>query len=674
MADPVDRLEQLRAEIRAHDHRYHVLDQPIVSDAEYDELLRELVALEAEHPDLITPDSPSQRVGAAVGDLFAPVEHLRPLLSLDNVVDVEELRAWGRRVERVLGREPDGFSCEPKVDGLAITLVYEGGRLVRGATRGDGTTGEDVTANLRTLQSVPLRLIGDEVPALLEVRGEVYMSDATFEAVNEAQDAAGERRFTNPRNAAAGSLRQKDPAVTARRDLSIWVYQAGVVEGGPPLATHSETMAYLGSLGLRVNPAASVVADLGEVEAYVTDAERRRHDLGYQTDGVVVKVDDLADQAELGFTARAPRWAIAYKFAPEERTTILRDIQVNVGRTGAVTPFAVLEPVFVGGATVGMATLHNADEVARKDVRIGDSVIVRRAGDVIPEVLGPIVDLRTGDETPWSMPERCPFCDSPIVRPEGEKVARCTGGLTCPSRLREWLFHFASRGGMDIEHLGYKTIDLLIEEGLVADPADIYALEPAHFAGREGWGDTSIDNLMAAIDASRDRGVARLLTALGIRHVGPAAAKVLASAYRSMDAIAAAGGDELAALDGIGPVIAESLVAWFDEPEHTDLVRRLGERGVRLDDPEPDLAGLPSLEGLTFVLTGSLEGFTRDAAAAEIESRGGRVAGSVSGRTAYLVAGEGGGSKRDKAEALGTPILDEAAFVELLRDGPPDTE
>jgi DNA ligase (NAD+) len=673
MPDPATRIRELREAIREHDRRYYVLDAPVVSDAEYDELLAELRRLEAEHPDLVTPDSPTQRVGGYAGDLFAPVTHLRPLFSLDNAAAAEELDAWGGRLERVLGRMPEGFSCEPKIDGLAISLVYEDGLLTRGATRGDGTVGEDVTANLRTIQSIPLRLTGD-APDVLEVRGEVYMSDVAFEALNAAQDEAGERRFTNPRNAAAGSLRQKDPTVTASRDLAIWVYQAGLIEGGPGLASHSETMAYLGDLGLRVNPASAVVEDLAAVKALVGAAEASRHDLGYQTDGVVVKVDSLEDQVELGFTARAPRWAIAYKFPPEERTTVLRDIQINVGRTGAATPFAVLEPVFVGGAMVGMATLHNEEELHRKDVRVGDTVIVRRAGDVIPEVLGPVVEVRDGSETEWSMPSTCPFCGNRIVRPEGEKVARCTGGLSCPSRLREWLAYFASRGGMDIEHLGYKTIDLLMREGLVSDPADIYALTEVDFEGREGWGDTSIGNLMAAIDDSRDRGVARLLTALGIRHVGPTAAKALAREFRSMERIGDADLTELADLDGIGPKIALSIREWFDDPDNAALVGRLGERGVRTADPEPEDGPAPVLAGLSIVITGTLEGFTREEAKEAVEARGGRVAGSVSGRTAYLVAGEGGGGKRAQAESLGTPILDEVGFERLLEAGPDGIE
>ncbi|NND84235.1 MAG: NAD-dependent DNA ligase LigA, partial [Acidimicrobiia bacterium] len=572
MPDPAARIEELRAEIRRHNHRYYVLDEPTVSDAEWDDLMRELRALEEAHPDLITPDSPTQRVGADTSALFTPVTHLQRMFSLDNAESAEDMEAWEERLERVLGRPPAGYSCELKIDGLAVSLVYEDGLLVRGATRGDGTTGEDVTANLRTLRSVPLRLLSDDPPSVLEVRGEVYMSDLAFDRLNEQQAAAGDRAFINPRNAAAGSLRQKDPTITAGRELDIWVYQLGLVEGGPAFRSHGEAMAWLADAGLRVNPASVTVASIEEVMASIIDVEGRRHDNGYQTDGVVVKVDDLLDQAELGFTARAPRWAIAYKFPPEERTTTLRDIQVNVGRTGAVTPFGVLEPVFVGGANVGMATLHNEEQVHFKDVRIGDTVIVRRAGDVIPEIVGPVVASRTGEELVWAMPTECPFCGHPIVRPEGEKVARCTGGLICRSRLREWLAYFASRGGMDIEHLGYKTIDFLIGEGLVASPADIFTLSSAAFEGREGWGETSIANLMSAIDDAKDRPAAKLLTALGIRHVGPSVAELLVRRFHSLLAVADATEEDIAAIEGVGPIIAASAAAWFAEGENRQLV------------------------------------------------------------------------------------------------------
>jgi DNA ligase (NAD+) len=672
MSNPAERIEELRAEIRDHAHRYYVLDDPIVSDAEYDHLFRELQTLESQHPDLVAPDSPTQRVGAPVGTLFAPVTHRRPLFSLDNAETEDVLDAWQQRMTRQLGEVPDGYVCELKIDGLAVVLTYEGGAFVQGATRGDGITGEDITANLRAMSAIPLRLRGPDVPDLLEVRGEVYMDDTAFEGLNDLQAERGDRLFTNPRNAAAGSLRQKDPRVTATRALGIWIYQVGLIEGGPRFERHAQAMDHLLGLGLRVNPASAAVADLDGVKEYVRAAEADRHVRGYQTDGVVIKVDRLALQDRLGFTARAPRWAIAYKFPPEEQTTVLRDIQVNVGRTGAVTPFAVLEPVFVGGANVGMATLHNEEQVRLKDVRIGDTVVVRRAGDVIPEVLGPVVSVRTGDEVEWSMPSHCPFCGNAIIRPEGEKVARCTGGFECPSRLREWLAFFASRTAMDIEGLGYKTIDLLMAEGLVRDPSDIFTLRPEQFEGFEGWGATSISNLMAGIDEARDRPVARLIIALGIRHVGPAAAKEFARSHRSVERLLDAGEDELVEIEGIGPIIARAWVGWASDPENRALVARFGEAGVRLEDPAPDTDERHSdlLAGTSFVITGTLDGITREEAADAIVSRGGKVTGAVSKKTTALIAGDSpGASKTTKAESLGVPVLDQKGFELLLDQG-----
>ncbi len=671
--DPAERAEALRREIRAHAHRYYVLDEPVVDDAEYDALVRRLQSIEEEHPDLITPDSPTQRVGAAPSSLFEPVKHLRPLFSLDNAEDRADLEAWEQRLVRQLGDRPDGYVCEPKIDGLAVVLVYEDGVLVSGATRGDGTTGENITANLRTLQSVPLRLLGDDVPSVLEVRGEVYMDDAAFQALNEAQQERGDRLFTNPRNAAAGSVRQKDPTVTAGRSLGIWVYQAGVIDGGPRLARHSEATGYLSSLGLRVNPIAEAAPDLDAALTYIERIERDRHDIGYQTDGVVVKVDALELQDRLGFTARAPRWAIAYKFPPEERTTTLRDIQINIGRTGAATPFAVLEPVFVGGANVAMATLHNEEQVQLKDVRIGDTVIVRRAGDVIPEVLGPVVAARTGEEQVWSMPAACPFCGNPIVRPEDEKVARCTGGLACPSRLREWLFFFAGRSAMDIEGLGYKTIDLLVREGLIGGPADIFTLAPEDFAAFEGWGEVSINNLMEGIEAARDRPLERLLIGLGIRHVGPAAAKEFARRFRSIDVLMVATEEELVGIDGIGATIAQAWIEWAGEPESRELIERFRSAGVRLADPEPEPSerAEQTLSGVTLVVTGTLERFTRDEVEEAVARLGGKVTGSVSKKTTAVVAGASpGAAKLTKAESLDTPVIDEPTLVQLLEHGP----
>lgn len=666
-----ERVTRLREQIEEANRRYYVLDDPTLSDAEYDDLMRELRSLEEQQPDLITPDSPTQRVGASTAQsTFEPVEHLRPLFSLDNAESLADLESWAERMTRQLGRMPEGFATELKIDGLAVVLVYEEGNLARGATRGDGTTGEDITANLRTISDIPDQLEGGSHPGLLEVRGEVYMSFEAFEELNERQAEAGERLFTNPRNAAAGSVRMKDAAVTATRRLGFWVYQAGIVEGGPELRTHTETMAYLGSLGFVINPASDRFDDLGGVEAYVRNAEASRHDASYQTDGVVIKVDSLDLQDRLGFTARAPRWAIAYKFPPEERTTTLLDIQVNVGRTGAVTPFAVLDPVFVGGANVGLATLHNQDQVRLKDVRIGDKVIVRRAGDVIPEVVGPVVAARTGDEQVWEMPERCPFCGNPIVRPEGEAVARCSGGFECPSRLREWLFFFASRGGMDIEHVGYKTIDLLLRKGLIADPADLFTFDPEVLLEEEGWGEVSVSNLAAAIEEARHRPAARLLTALGIRHVGGTVARRLMAAFGSVPALLEAGPEAIADVEGVGPVIADEVVEWAADPANRSLIDRLADAGVEMGD-ETAMAQEPGpLDGAAVVVSGTLSAYSREEAQAAIEAAGGRATGSVSAKTTALVVGESPGqSKVARAESLGVPIIDEGTFERLLSEG-----
>lgn len=668
--DLASRVERLRAEIRHHAYRYHVLDAPEISDADYDDLVRELERLEAENPELITPDSPTRRVGAPISDLFAPVRHRQPMFSLDNVETFEELDAWQARMTRQLGTDPEGYVCELKIDGLAVSLTYENGEFVQGATRGDGVTGEDVTGNLRAIQAIPLRLLGD-APVVMEVRGEVYMPIGAFRKLNERQAEVGDRLFTNPRNAAAGSVRQKDPAVTADRSLSIWVYQLGFVEGGPSFGRHGEIMEYLRALGLRVNPASATVAGLEDVKSYLERAEADRHGHDFQTDGVVVKVDSLAAQSGLGFTAKAPRWAVAYKFPPEEQVTRLRAIEINVGRTGAATPFAVLEPVFVGGANVGMATLHNEDEVHRKDIRVGDQVVVRRAGDVIPEVVGPVPSVRTGREWIWHMPSECPFCGHPIVRPEGEKVARCTGGLECPSRLREWLAHFASRGGMDIEGLGYKTIDLLLREKLIADPADIFFLEADDLVGFEGWGEVSAGNLLRAIDEARQRPLHRLLVALGIRHVGGTVARVLAGRFRAIDPLLDAPEEELAAIEGIGPTIGASIRVWAAQEENRRLIDRFREAGVRLAD-EAAGAGVAAgvLEGATLVITGTFETLGREAARAAVEERGGKVSSSVSKKTSALVAGESPGGKLAKAAELGIPVIDEETFLRLLEQGP----
>jgi len=670
MSSPAERIEELRTQIRDHNHRYYVTGDVVISDAQFDGLLRELIALEDQHPDLITPDSPTQRVGAPVGELFRSVTHLRPMFSLDNAESREKVAAWEARMERQLGRPPNSYVCELKIDGLAVVLTYRDGVLTTGATRGDGTTGEDITANLRTLDSIPLRLLGDDVPSILEARGEVYMPYAAFDSLNERQLEEGKAIFANPRNAAAGSVRMKDPSVTARRRLGIWVYQLGLIEGGPEFGAHSETLDYMRSQGLRTNPSTEVLADIDDVFEYVEKAEAERNDMPYQTDGVVIKVDSLGEQETLGYTAKAPRWAIAYKFPPEEQVTTLKSIQINIGRTGAATPFAVLDPVFVGGAMVGMATLHNEEQVLAKDVRIGDRVVVRRAGDVIPEVVGPVVAARTGKEKKWSMPEECPFCGNPIIRPEGEAVARCTGGFECPSRVREWLFHFAGRGGMDIEHLGYKTIDLLLANHWITDPSDIFTFDTDQLLEVEGWGPISVANLANAIEAARDRPVARLLAALGIRHVGGTVARMLVRHFGGMSELMDATEDEIAAIEGIGPVIATGVAEWSSDPANRELVGKLGAAGVRLSEEKPEGISSVLLEGATFVISGTIEGFTREEAQAAVEQRGGKATGSVSGKTTALIVGESpGASKTARAEELGVPIVDGQGFKRMLDEG-----
>lgn len=663
--DPTQRAAELREEIRSHNYGYYVLGEPSIPDADWDDLMRELKEIETAHPDLVTLDSPTQRVGAEVETTFAPVTHLQRMFSLDNVESEDELRAWESRLVRALGEPPCAYMCELKIDGLAVSLTYEDGVLVRGATRGDGVTGEDVTANVRTIRSIPLRLCGD-VPDVLEVRGEIYLPVAEFAALNRRQEELGRKPYVNPRNTAAGSVRQKDPTKTAARNLAVWLYQVGYVAGGPSFATHSETMRWLADLGFPVNPENRVVVSIDEVVDYVENATRHRHDHEYETDGIVIKVDDLTLQEKAGFTAKSPRWATAYKLPPEEKSTILKAIEINVGRTGAVTPYAVLEPVFVGGVTVEHATLHNEGEVHRKDVRPGDTVIVRRAGDVIPEVVGPILTKRPTDLPEWHMPELCPFCDNPIVLTDGQAKAKCTGGFACPSRIREYLFHFASRGAMDIEGLGYKTVDTLLRKGIIADPADVFVLDRARLLELDGWGEISVDNLLAAIERAKDAGVGRLLTGLGVPLIGGTVARAMAHEFRSLPTLMSVTEDELGAIDGIGPEIVASWIGWASDPDNIHLVERLGEAGVRLEDPEPDTPTSDRLAGKVFVITGTLEGFTRPEAKAAIEARGGKVTGSVSSKTDYLVAGASAGSKLTKAEQVGVPVLDEAAFNNLL--------
>ncbi|MEO7571686.1 MAG: NAD-dependent DNA ligase LigA [Acidimicrobiales bacterium] len=666
-----ERARSLREMIVEHNRRYHELDQPSIPDATYDELVRSLRALEEEFPELITPDSPTQTVGSRPSATFAPVVHRVPMMSLDNAMSEAELHAWGDRLQRRLdegdGPVAVGYVCEPKIDGLAISIRYEDGRFVQAATRGDGRTGEDVTANIATLREVPDRL-GNGAPAVLEIRGEVYMSMVAFAALNDAQLERGLRPYVNPRNAAAGALRQKDAAITASRDLSLWSYQMGEIQGGPRLQTHHETLELLGDLGFPVNPEIRTVDTLDEVYAYCGDRQRRRHDLPYEIDGVVVKVDDLARRADLGSTSKAPRWAIAYKFPPEERTTKLLDIMVSVGRTGRATPFAVLEPVFVGGVTVGKATLHNQDQVQAKDVRPGDTVIVRRAGDVIPEVLGAVLADRPKRSRPWVFPTDCPVCGQPLVRPDGEADTRCLN-LACPARSHGSIEHFASRGGLDIEGLGEQRVRQLVELGLLRDLADIYSIDWDGLRPLDGWGETSITNLRHAIEASKEQPLARLLVGLNIRHLGPAGAEALAAARGHLDRILDADVDTLAGVEGVGPVIAHALHGWLAEPANRDVIERLRAAGVNLQGPE--VVDVPqTLVGRTVVVTGTLEGFNRDEVEAAIKRRGGKAPGSVSKKTTAVVVGEGpGAAKLTKATELGVPVLDEAGFVHLLETG-----
>lgn len=664
--DAVARAEELRALIVAANKAYHELDQPEIPDADYDLAKRELERLEDLYPELHTEDSPTQTVGFAPSTLFTPVVHTVRMMSLDNAMNLEELEAWGRRLVRNIS-ESITFVCEPKMDGLAMSIRYENGRFVRAATRGDGRVGEDVTANVATLETVPKQLQGD-APAVLEVRGEVFMPVASFEVLNAKQEELGATRFANPRNAAAGSLRQKDPSITASRKLDFFSYQLGEIDGGPSFKTHQETLTYLQGLGLPVNDQIAAVDSLEKVHKYCEERLEGRHALPYEIDGVVVKVDNLAQRDELGFTSKAPRWAIAYKFPPEERTTLLRDIHVSIGRTGQATPFAILDPVFVGGSTVSLATLHNQDQVAVKDVRPGDTVIVRKAGDVIPEVVGPVLALRPKGLPAWEFPKNCTTCEQPLVRREGVSATFCVNPA-CPAQQWAGICHFVSRGAMDIEGLGERTVSLFLKEGLLADSGDVFFLDYDKVRTIEGFGDISVANLRKSVNEARDRPLANLLFGLGIKHVGGAVATALAKGLGSMDAIAAATVDEIEALDGVGRVIAESVVTWFAEPTNQTLIEKLRQANVNFDGPAaPDLPQV--LAGMSIVVTGTLENFTREQIEEAIVSRGGKSPGSVSKKTTAVVVGEGpGASKFTKAQELGVPILDEAGFQHLLHTG-----
>jgi DNA ligase (NAD+) len=671
--DPGARAAELREQIEYHNERYYLLDDPEISDAEFDLLLRELQQIEAAHPELVTADSPTQRAGvASPGATFAPVQHVVPMLSLDNAFGPRELRAWYDRIAKIVP-DPIVFVGEPKLDGLAISLLYESGRLTRAATRGDGVTGEDVTPNVATIASVPDALQGTNVPDRLEVRGEVFMPLGSFEELNRRQGEAGDRLFANPRNAAAGSLRQKDARITASRDLDYFAYQLGVQEGGPRLRSHHETLSWLRDLGLPVNPHIEQLTTIDDVGAFCERMLEQRHSLGYEIDGAVVKVDDLAQRAEMGTTSKAPRWAIAYKFPPEEKTTLLRGIFVSIGRTGRATPFAQLEPVFVGGSTVGLATLHNEDEVARKDVREGDTVVVRKAGDVIPEVVGPVLSKRKRGARRWQFPRDCPACGAQLVRLEGEADHHCVN-VECPEQRVQRIVYFAGRNAMDIEGLGEERVRQFVDAGLLSDAGDIYSLTVDRLVPLERMAQKSAENLVAGIDASRARGLARVLVGLGIRHLGPTAAQAVARAMGSLDLIEQASVETLTAVEGVGRVIAESVQRFFAIEGNRTVVEKLRRAGVDLTAPTVEvIEGETPLAGLSIVLTGGLEGFTREEAETAIATRGGKVTSSVSKKTAFVVVGESPGSKLAKAESLGVPILDEAGFVQLLEHGPPES-
>jgi DNA ligase (NAD+) len=696
-SDAALRAEELRAQISFHDQKYYVEDSPEISDADYDGLVRALRAIEERHPELVTPDSPTQRVAGAPSVLFSPVRHLLPMMSLDNAFDFDELRAWVDRMARIAPEALSArFVCELKIDGIAMSLTYEQGRFVRAATRGDGLTGEDVTANVATISAVPGHLSWPAgrgpVPTVMEVRGEVYMPESSFAELNRRQLEAGEKTFANPRNSAAGSLRQKDPKVTASRDLSFWAYQIGAREGGPELHGQSDALELLKACGLPVSPEVRTVEGVDDVFEFCSHWREHRHDLEYEIDGVVVKVDDLELQRRLGATSHAPRWAVAFKFPPEERNTKLNGIMVSIGRTGRATPFAVLEPVFVGGSTVGLATLHNEDQVRLKDVRPGDMVVVRKAGDVIPEVVGPVLSARPSGLRAWKFPKKCPSCGGPLVRLEGESDTFCTN-LECPAQRVQRIVHFASRGAMDIEGLGEKRVVQLVEAGLLTDPGDVYGLERDRLLELERMGALSVDNLLRAIEQSKQRPLSRLLVALGVRHLGPTGSRALAREMGSLEKLASASEEEIAAVEGIGPVIARSVAEFLSSPANMKVVDKLISFGVNLTEPRP---GVPSgragfgegstdesggesgdgpvvaqtLEGRSVVVTGTVEGYTREEAEQAILARGGKSPGSVSARTWAVVVGtEPGTAKVRKAEELNIPMIDGSRFDELLTKG-----
>ena len=680
-SDLIARAAALREQLEYHNHRYYVLDDPQVPDSEYDRLFAELQQLEQQHPALLTADSPTQRVGGAPLPEFQPFSHRTPMLSLNNAFSDEDIEAFDRRVREVVAGDVVEYEVGPKFDGLAISLVYVDGVLSQAATRGDGYSGEEVTANIRTIRSIPLRLEGPRVPAFVEVRGEVLMLRADFERLNQEQDAKGEKRFANPRNAAAGSLRQLDSRITASRRLAFFAYNIGTAEGGPLLRSQSELMDWLGEMRLPLCQQRSVVSGVPGLLDYYADIGRQRPGLPFDIDGVVYKVNSLAAQQELGFVSRAPRFAIAHKYPAEEALTTVEAIDVQVGRTGALTPVARLKPVFVGGVTVTNATLHNQDEIQRKDVRVGDTVIVRRAGDVIPEVVGIVPERRPYRQVPgkdlfdqaqepgfapFEMPKTCPVCGSHVVREEGEAISRCTGGLFCSAQCKQALWHFASRKAMDIDGLGEKLVEQLVDEGIVRTPADMYQLDLAKLTALERMAEKSAGNLLAAIEASKNTTLPRFVYALGIRNVGEATAKDLARHFGDIDALIHADIEQLLAVPDVGPVVAQSIVDFFAEAHNVEVIEQLRAAGVNWPAIEKLSSSNTKLAGKTFVLTGTLPTLSRDEAKARLEAAGAKVAGSVSKKTDYVVAGTEAGSKLVKAQELGISVLDEAQMLELL--------
>jgi len=670
-ASAAARAAQLRDQIAQHDYRYYVLDDPSIADADYDRLMQELRALESAHPELIAPDSPTQRVSGTPSAAFGEVVHQVPMLSLDNAFSEEDVRAFDRRIHERLGRSGElDYVAEPKLDGLAVSVIYRQGLLERAATRGDGVRGEDVTPNVRTIRAVPQRLLG-AAPPLFEARGEVFMTVAGFERMNELARERGEKVFVNPRNAAAGSLRQLDPRITAARPLSAFFYGLGALEGVPPPEDQQALLELLRAKGLPVSPETRTVRGIDGCLAYYRSVGERRNSLPYQIDGVVYKLDSRADQERLGFLSRAPRWAIAHKFPADEAFTVVKGIEFQVGRSGALTPVARLEPVFVSGVTVSNVTLHNIDEVHRKDVRVGDTVVVRRAGDVIPEVVSVVQDKRPARTVPIELPERCPVCHSRVLRAAGEAVARCTGGFTCRAQRQESLRHFASRRALDIEGLGDKLIEQLVEHDVVRTPADLYALTATQLAELERMGEKSAGNLVAAIDRSRRTTLPRLLYGLGIREVGEATALALARHFGTLERLMSADEAAIQQVPDVGPVVAAHVAAFFASDDHRRVIKALREQGVTW----PDISaprGAPGLSGRTFVITGTLAAMTREQAEEALTARGAKVSGSVSRKTSFVIAGSEAGSKLAKARQLGVAVLDEPQFLELLERGMPE--